>query len=68
MKAVAYQKSLPADNSAALSIALPEVPPGSHDLQVEVRAISVNPVDTKVRRGVEPPVGEWKCSVGMPPA
>lgn len=61
MKAVAYQKSLPADHPAALAdITLPEPVPGPRDLLVEVRAISVNPVDTKVRRGAEPPAGEWK--------
>lgn len=61
MKAVAYQKSLPADNPAALQdITLPDPAPGPHDLLVEVHAVSVNPVDTKVRRSTEPPAGEWK--------
>jgi NADPH:quinone reductase len=33
-----------------------EVPdPGRHDLLVEVRAVSVNPVDTKVRAGLDAP-------------
>jgi NADPH:quinone reductase len=33
-----------------------EVPdPGPHDLLVEVRAVSVNPVDTKVRAGLDAP-------------
>ena len=32
--------------------------PGPRDLLVEVRAVSVNPVDTKQRRGVLPPAGE----------
>jgi zinc-binding alcohol dehydrogenase family protein len=32
--------------------------PGPRDLLVEVRAVSVNPVDTKQRRGVSPPAGE----------
>jgi zinc-binding alcohol dehydrogenase family protein len=32
--------------------------PGPRDLLVGVRAVSVNPVDTKQRRGVPPPAGE----------
>lgn len=32
--------------------------PGPRDLLVGVRAVSVNPVDTKQRRGVSPPAGE----------
>lgn len=61
MKAIAYQKSLPATDPAALQdITLPEPVPGPHDLLVEVRAVSVNPVDTKQRRNTQPPEGQWK--------
>ncbi len=54
MKAVAYtQHGLPISDPAALvDITLPIPMPGPRDLRVEVRAISVNPVDTKVRNGV----------------
>ncbi|HEX7654806.1 MAG TPA: alcohol dehydrogenase catalytic domain-containing protein, partial [Verrucomicrobiae bacterium] len=61
MKAIGYQKSLPAADSLALQdITRPEPVPGPHDLVVEIRAISVNPVDTKVRRNTAPAEGEWK--------
>jgi zinc-binding alcohol dehydrogenase family protein len=61
MKAVAYQKSLPIeDESSLVDIVLPEPIADGRDLLVEVRAISVNPVDTKVRRRSEPAPGEWK--------
>lgn len=61
MKAVGYARSLPADHpEALLDIELPEPQPGAHDLLVEVRAISVNPVDTKVRRNTAPAEGETK--------
>ncbi len=33
---------------------LPEPTPGPHDLRVRVEALAVNPVDTKVRAGIEP--------------
>lgn len=35
-----------------VEVELPD--PGPHDLLVDVRAVSVNPVDTKVRRGFDP--------------
>lgn len=50
MKAVGYTRSLPITDPASLEdIELPEPTPGPHDLRVKVHAISVNPVDTKVR-------------------
>ncbi|WP_422509097.1 zinc-binding alcohol dehydrogenase family protein [Stenotrophomonas sp. GZD-301] len=54
MKAVAYtQHGLPiSDPRALVDITLPLPEPGPRDLRVQVRAISVNPVDTKVRNGV----------------
>src|SRR5262245_36853933 len=59
MKAVAYFQNLPIDNPEALQdIVLPEPQPGPRDLLVEVRAISVNPVDTKVRRNAAPETGQ----------
>ncbi|MDR0277666.1 MAG: zinc-binding alcohol dehydrogenase family protein [Paucimonas sp.] len=61
MKAIAYYQSLPIDDVAALQdIELPAPAPGPRDLLVEVRAISVNPVDTKVRRNVQPENGAAK--------
>lgn len=55
MKAVAYTKSLAiTDPDALRDIDLPAPEPGPHDLQVAVHAIAVNPVDTKIRRKVEP--------------
>ncbi|MFI8480729.1 zinc-binding alcohol dehydrogenase family protein [Pseudomonas sp. NPDC078700] len=55
MKAVAYYQSLPADNQQSLvDIELEAPTPGPRDVLVEVKAISVNPVDTKIRRNVAP--------------
>jgi len=67
MKAVVYtQHGLPIDDPASLQeIELPTPLAGEHDLLVEVRAVSVNPVDTKIRRGVavtEPRVLGWDAS------
>ena len=53
MKAIAFAQSLPISHADALiDIELPTPQPGEHDLLVRVHAISVNPVDTKVRNGV----------------
>ena len=61
MKAVAYQKNLPITDPAALQdVDLPDPVPDAHDLLVEVRAIAVNPVDTKMRAGSAPEPGQWK--------
>lgn len=61
MKAVAYYHSLPADHTDALQdVDLPTPTPGPRDLLVEVKAISVNPVDTKIRRNVAPTDGDAK--------
>ncbi len=64
MKAVAYtEHGLPISDPRALQdITLPIPQRGPRDLRVAVRAISVNPVDTKVRNGVavtEPRVLGW---------
>jgi len=61
MKAVAYYQPLAIDHpEALLDIELPAPQAGPRDLLVEVRAISVNPVDTKIRSRVQPPAGEAK--------
>lgn len=61
MKAVGYTKSLPIDDKDALfdfEAAKPE--PTGRDIRVAVKAVSVNPVDTKVRKRAAPPAGETK--------
>ncbi len=61
MKAVGYRKSLPVtDESALIDVELPMPAPGPRDLLVAVKAVSVNPVDTKIRRRAAPPEGEVK--------
>jgi len=67
MKAIVYtQHGLPIDNPQALvDTELPMPLAGAHDLLVEVRAVSVNPVDTKIRLGAavsEPRVLGWDAS------
>ena len=50
MKAVALTRYLPVDDPASLvDVELPSPVAGEHDLLVRVEAVSVNPVDTKVR-------------------
>ncbi|MBO9715546.1 MAG: zinc-binding alcohol dehydrogenase family protein [Pseudoxanthomonas sp.] len=50
MKAVALTRYLPIDDPASLEdIILPRPQPGPHDLLVRVEAVSVNPVDAKLR-------------------
>ena len=61
MKAVGYKKSLPIDAAEALidfETAKPE--PSGRDIRVAVKAISVNPVDYKVRKRAAPPDGDTK--------
>ena len=61
MKAVAYRQSLPIEHAESLlDVTLPEPTPGPRDLLVDVKAVSVNPVDTKVRKRAAPPAGEVK--------
>jgi len=64
MKAIVYtQQALPIeDPSSLIDFDLPKPTPGPRDLLVEVQAISVNPVDTKVRARsatTEPKVLGW---------
>ncbi len=55
MRAVAYRHARPVTAEDALVDAEIDRPqPGPHDLLVKVEAVSVNPVDTKVRRGNDP--------------
>ncbi len=62
MRAVGYQRSLPpSDPLSLVDIDLPDPPPPTgRDLLVRIHAVSVNPVDTKVRRRAEPEAGGWK--------
>jgi NADPH2:quinone reductase len=55
MKAVAYQQAGPISAPESLiDVELPRPQAGGRDLLVEVRAVSVNPVDTKVRASANP--------------
>jgi zinc-binding alcohol dehydrogenase family protein len=60
------QHGLPIDDPRSLQeVELPMPLAGPHDLLVEVRAVSVNPVDTKIRLGApvtEPRVLGWDAS------
>ena len=61
MKAVAYRTPGPIDREDALQDITLETPTGEgRDLLVKVYAVSVNPVDTKLRRAVAPEGGEWR--------
>jgi NADPH:quinone reductase len=61
MRAVGYQKSLPIDNEEALvDIELPKPEPKGRDLLVEIQAVSVNPVDTKIRKRTDAGPEPWK--------
>lgn len=59
MKAVGYLESLPVTHEdALLDLDLPAPTPGPRDLLVRIAAVSVNPVDTKVRRQRHPAPGQ----------
>ena len=61
MKAVAYKTPGPIDREDALQDINLEVPKAEgHDLLVKIMAVSVNPVDTKVRRREGPEGGDWR--------
>ena len=61
MRAVGYQDSLPIGSEASLvDIELPRPEARGRDILVSVRAVSVNPVDAKVRVRVQPEAESWK--------
>ncbi|GAA4253000.1 zinc-binding alcohol dehydrogenase family protein [Azospirillum formosense] len=61
MRAVAFSQSLPIDAPDALiDVERPRPEPQGRDLLVEIKAVSVNPVDTKVRRNMPPAPGAMK--------
>lgn len=60
MKAVAYKTPGPIDREEALQDITLEIPKAEgRDLLVKINAVSVNPVDTKLRKGRPPVGGEW---------
>ncbi len=62
MKAIGYKNPSPiSEQDSLVDIELPVPTPQGRDILVEVKAISVNPVDYKVRRSTPPAEGaEWK--------
>jgi len=61
MKAVAYQKAGPITSPEALVDVELETPVAEgHDLLVRIQAVSVNPVDTKIRSNVSADNNQWK--------
>jgi zinc-binding alcohol dehydrogenase family protein len=59
MRAVGYKRSLPIDQAESLiDLEIDKPAPQGRDLLVQVKAISVNPVDTKVRMRAAPKDGE----------
>ncbi len=61
MRAIAYTTPQPISADTSLvDVELPEPTPEGRDLLVEIKAISVNPVDTKIRAGVAPEPGHKK--------
>ncbi|WP_028537212.1 zinc-binding alcohol dehydrogenase family protein [Paludibacterium yongneupense] len=59
MKAVGFYTPQAVDNADSLvDIQLPAPLATGHDLLVEVHAVSVNPVDVKVRASAQPPAGQ----------
>lgn len=60
MKAIGYQQPGAIDRSDALvDITLPTPVPEGRDILVAVKAVSVNPVDVKVRASRQPEPGAW---------
>lgn len=61
MKAVAYKTPGPIDREDALQDVVLETPvAGGRDLLVKIHAVSVNPVDAKLRMKLPPEDGEWR--------
>lgn len=61
MRAVAYKMPQPITaETSLLDIELPVPEARGHDLLVEVKAVSVNPVDVKIRASAAPADGEYK--------
>jgi zinc-binding alcohol dehydrogenase family protein len=63
MKAISFRQHLPIENPESLIDVIVDKPkPGPRDLLVQIQALSVNPVDTKIRKGSGPgqPSGDLK--------
>jgi NADPH:quinone reductase len=61
MQAIGYQQSGNIDRDDALvNIEQPIPTPTGRDLLVQIKAVSVNPVDCKVRQSAQPDPGDWK--------
>jgi NADPH2:quinone reductase len=61
MKAVGYKTPLPiSDEHSLIDIEIPEPSVKDRDLLVEIKAVSVNPADVKVRATAKPEPGEYK--------
>jgi NADPH:quinone reductase len=61
VKAVGYRNSLPiTDAQSLIDVEIADPVPGARDLLVEIGAVSVNPVDTKVRMRAAPEPGGIK--------
>ncbi|HXH14864.1 MAG TPA: zinc-binding alcohol dehydrogenase family protein [Sphingomonas sp.] len=59
MRAIGYTQSLPIDDPQSLvDLDLPKPDATGRDLLVEVKAVSVNPVDTKIRKNRADPDGK----------
>ena len=68
MKAIGYKVPGPIAAYAALvDINLPRPVAAGYDILVEVKAVSVNPVDYKIRNGRRRPMAIGRCWDGMPP-
>jgi NADPH2:quinone reductase len=61
MKAIGYKTPLPiSDPNSLMDIEIETPTPTGHDLLVEVKAISVNPADVKMRATSKPEEGQYK--------
>jgi zinc-binding alcohol dehydrogenase family protein len=61
MKAIGFRSSLPTSDPTSLTdIDLPKPKPTGRDILVRVEAVSVNPVDTKMRMRPQAEPGNWK--------
>jgi NADPH:quinone reductase len=61
MRAIGFEQPGEINRDGSLvDIELPTPTPTGRDILVEVKAVSVNPVDVKVRRSVQPKSSQWK--------
>ncbi|MBB3657306.1 NADPH2:quinone reductase [Rhizobium sp. BK650] len=61
MRAVAYKTPQPiAAETSLIDVELPTPEARGHDLLIEIKAVSVNPVDVKVRASMAPPADELR--------